>query len=91
MADWYREMGDLGAAYDYVSNGPIEIYRTIEEFLSLGDFPQGSITLKDYGGEAGITSKLSKLFEDAGARKKAGVERIMKSFPKSKYVLLFSS
>jgi phosphatidate phosphatase APP1 len=84
MASWYRAMEDLGAEFHYVSNSPWELSAVIRDYLSLGRFPVGSITLKEYGG---ASSAIAKLWEEPGMRKRAGVEAVLKEFPHSRCVL----
>lgn len=50
-------------------------------------FPQGSVTLKEYGG---ASSAIAKLWEEPGNRKRAGVESIIMEFSDSRYAPLLS-
>lgn len=79
-------MADQGASFHYVSNSPFELYSSVvEPFLAGGAFPAGSVTLKEYGGGG---SMVTKLFEDAGLRKRAGVVSLIAAFPASQCVSL---
>ncbi|GAA5848895.1 hypothetical protein JCM8547_006382 [Rhodosporidiobolus lusitaniae] len=89
MASWYRHLSAHHSAhFHYVSNSPWELYPVIRSFLKVAGFPSGSVTLKEYGGAA---STLAKLWEEPGARKRANVERVLKEFPESKFILVGDS
>lgn len=88
MAAWYQRMQKLGVHFHYVSNSPWELWPVISAFLRAAAFPSGSVNLKEYGG---ASSAIAKLWEDPGARKRAGVENILKEFPHSKFLLVGDS
>lgn len=88
MAAWYQKMQKLGVHFHYVSNSPWELWPVISDFLRATAFPSGSVNLKEYGG---ASSAIAKLWEDPGARKRAGVENILKEFPHSKFILVGDS
>lgn len=88
MAKWYSDLVKAGGEIHYASNGPQELFPVISEFLDIGGFPLGSITLKEYGG---ATSTLSKLFEEPGSRKRAAVEDILIEFPYCRFILVGDS
>lgn len=83
MSSWYRSLQSHGAHFHYVSNSPIELWPVLRTFLKLAGFPNGSCTLKEYGG---ASSALAKLWEEPGQRKKANVETILKEFPAARCV-----
>ena len=84
MSSWYRSLQAHGAQFHYVSNSPIELWPVLRTFLKLAGFPNGSCSLKEYGG---ASSALAKLWEEPGQRKKANVETILKEFPAARCVV----
>jgi phosphatidate phosphatase APP1 len=82
MVDWYQSMSREGMrSFHYVSNSPFELFGSVvKPFLRL--FPSGSVNLKQYSGSS--TSMISKLWEDAGSRKRTSVVKILENFPQSK-------
>ncbi|KWU42826.1 hypothetical protein RHOSPDRAFT_29924 [Rhodotorula sp. JG-1b] len=88
MSSWYRSLQAHGAQFHYVSNSPIELWPVLRTFLKLAGFPNGSCSLKEYGG---ASSALAKLWEEPGQRKKANVETILKEFPAARFILVGDS
>ncbi|GAA5992824.1 hypothetical protein JCM10908_001356 [Rhodotorula pacifica] len=88
MSSWYRSLQAHGAHFHYVSNSPIELWPVLRTFMKLAGFPNGSCTLKEYGG---ASSALAKLWEEPGQRKKANVEVILKEFPAARFILVGDS
>ncbi|POY71520.1 hypothetical protein BMF94_5441 [Rhodotorula taiwanensis] len=88
MATWYRQLQAHGAQFHYVSNSPVELWPVLRTFLKLSGFPNGSCTLKEYGG---ASSAIAKLWEEPGQRKKANVENILKEFPAARFILVGDS
>lgn len=58
------------------------LWTTIRDYMAFWNFPPGSVTLKEYGG---ASSAISKLWEEPGMRKRAGVEAILKEYPHCSY------
>jgi hypothetical protein len=48
MAEAYRRWAEKGAAFHYLSASPWQLYPPIEEFLIAGNFPPGSLQLRDF-------------------------------------------
>lgn len=88
MADWYSTLFKEGVEIHYASNGPQELFPVIAKFLDHGQFPLGSIRLKEYGG---ASSALAKLWEDPGLRKRAAVEEVILEFPYCRFILVGDS
>ena len=94
MKEWYWDMYNKGASFHFVSNSPFELFGVLREYLAVSGFPPGarrshlpskegmlnkqtgSMRLKEYGGSSG--SLLGGLWEPAGARKRGGLEEILK-------------
>lgn len=88
MAKWFKSMEALGASFHYVSNSPWELWPVVRAFMQDAGFPQGSVTLKEYGG---ASSAIAKLWEEPGNRKRAGVESIIMEFSDSRFILIGDS
>lgn len=94
MKDWYWDMYERGACFHFVSNSPFELFGVLREYLQVAGFPpgksdarswritgltwlaSGSMRLKEYGGGNG--SLFGGLWEQAGARKRGGLEEILR-------------
>ncbi|KAI0316763.1 hypothetical protein OF83DRAFT_1059817 [Amylostereum chailletii] len=87
MGEWYGEMWRRGVRFHYVSNGPFELLPVINEFFQLAQLPAGSIRLRSYT----TRSLFNGLLSAPAARKRAGVEDVLASFPNSKFILVGDS
>ena len=79
----FEAAGKAGArAFFYVSGSPQNLYERITAFLSLQKLPLGPIMLKNFGSD--------KLTDQRGY-KKGRIRRLMKAFPKLRFVLVGDS
>ncbi|KAI8345344.1 hypothetical protein BD560DRAFT_13632 [Blakeslea trispora] len=85
MADKYRQWYQLGAAFHYVSNSPIQLTRMLLYFLQEHQFPPGSLHLKEF------QHILSELIESPGQTKMDSIRAIMKDFPHRQFILIGDS
>jgi hypothetical protein len=84
MSDMYRTWSrQKDVAFHYVSNSPWQLYPMIRDFLTLNNFPTGSITLRQMGG-------FMERY-DAMQGKSGAVERILADFPGRKFILVGDS
>ncbi|KAF6743015.1 hypothetical protein DFP72DRAFT_153242 [Ephemerocybe angulata] len=87
MGEWYTRMWSKGVRFHYVSNGPFEYLTVLNEFFALSQLPPGSIKLRSFAGR----SLFNGFFSAPAARKRAGVEDILKAFPDSRFFLIGDS
>ncbi|KAF5332147.1 hypothetical protein D9611_008198 [Ephemerocybe angulata] len=87
MGEWYTRMWSKGVRFHYVSNGPFEYLTVLNEFFALSQLPPGSIKLRSFAGR----SLFNGFFSAPAARKRAGVEDIIKAFPDSRFFLIGDS
>lgn len=85
VKEWYNSMADLGVSIHYCSNSPWQLFPVIASFFHLAGLPPGSIHLKQYSG------MLQGIFEPVAERKKGTLERILRDFPKRKFLLVGDS
>lgn len=72
-------------AFHYVSSSPIQLYPAIKEFLENNNFPQGSVHLREMTGWDNI------LFAQSKEHKLNSIEKILKAYPKRKFILVGDS
>ncbi|KAJ7077316.1 hypothetical protein B0H15DRAFT_915401 [Mycena belliarum] len=87
MGEWYTGMWRRGVRFHYVSNGPFELLPILADFFQVSQLPPGSIKLRSYAGR----SLFSGLLSAPAARKRAGVQEILQSFPESRFFLIGDS
>ncbi|KAJ7693313.1 hypothetical protein B0H17DRAFT_1059716 [Mycena rosella] len=87
MGEWYTGMWRRGVRFHYVSNGPFELLPVLADFFQVSQLPPGSIKLRSYAGR----SLFSGLLSAPAARKRAGVQEILQSFPESRFFLIGDS
>lgn len=85
VKEWYNKMAEMGVKLHYVSNSPWQLYPLLKTYFSLAGLPPGSFHLKQYSGV------LQGIFEPAGERKKASLDRIMQDFPDRQFILVGDS
>ncbi|RXW14056.1 hypothetical protein EST38_g11802 [Candolleomyces aberdarensis] len=87
MGEWYTNMWKQGIRFHYVSNGPFEYLSVLNDFFPLSQLPPGSIKLRSFAGR----SLFNGFFSAPAARKRAGVEDILKAFPDTRFLLIGDS
>ncbi|KAJ8095014.1 hypothetical protein PM082_010232 [Marasmius tenuissimus] len=87
MGEWFTGMWKKGVRFHYVSNGPFELLPILGDFFKVANLPPGSIKLRSYAGR----SLFSGLLTAPAARKRAGVQEIISSFPHSYFILVGDS
>ncbi|KAM6496726.1 DUF2183 domain containing protein [Amanita muscaria] len=87
MSEWYTKMWEEGVRFHYVSNGPLQMLPLIKAFLQASKLPSGSIRLKSYGAR----SIFNDLLTPPADRKRDGLDKVLKSFPDSKFILIGDS
>lgn len=85
VREWYNTMHDMGVKLHYVSNAPWQVYPVLSSFFKLAELPTGSFHLKQYSGA------LQGIFEPVAERKKGTLDRLMRDFPKRKFILVGDS
>jgi phosphatidate phosphatase APP1 len=86
-ASWMREAAG-GIAFHYVSAGPWQLFEPLEQFRQAGGFPPGSFHLREF------SVKRSSAFaspDASRAHKLATIERLMKSYPQRRFILVGDS
>jgi len=81
---WSRE----GAAFHYVSGSPWQLYRALADFTDEVGFPQGTFHLRTFRIQDGTARDL--LAPPTGF-KVAEIERLLKAFPRRKFVFVGDS
>ena len=81
VKEWYEQMATMGVKFHYVSNAPWQLYPVLMSFFAQAGLPQGSFHLKQY------TGMLQGIFEPVAERKKGTLEKIMRDFPKRRFIL----
>ncbi|KAI9810671.1 MAG: hypothetical protein M1827_006130 [Pycnora praestabilis] len=85
VKEWYQKLAQMGVKMHYVSNSPWQLYPVLVSFFAMAGLPSGSFHLKQYSG------MLQGIFEPVAERKKSTLERIMRDFPKRKFLLIGDS
>ncbi|KAI9732332.1 MAG: hypothetical protein M1834_001539 [Cirrosporium novae-zelandiae] len=85
VKEWYSKLAEMGVSMHYVSNSPWQLYPLLFSYFSLAGLPPGSFHLKQYSG------MLQGIFEPVAERKKATLEKIMRDFPKRRFILVGDS
>jgi phosphatidate phosphatase APP1 len=85
VREWYHEMHKLGVSIHYCSNSPWQLFPVLASFFITAGLPPGSLHLKQYSG------MLQGIFEPVAERKKSTLARIMKDFPRRKFLLVGDS
>ncbi|KAJ1918938.1 hypothetical protein H4219_002294 [Mycoemilia scoparia] len=87
MAALYRTWQKLGATFHYVSNSPWRLYPMLETFFTKYQFPLGSIHLRQFDlGDFSVEN-----YKGTMDNKRVIIERMLRSFPKRKFVLVGDS
>ncbi|WP_213955669.1 App1 family protein [Variovorax sp. dw_954] len=88
MAPMYRTLaGEPGTRFHYVSASPIQLFPPLAEFLRAGDFPVGSVHLRE-------STTWRSLLPGKGAsraHKLAVIEQLMADFPQRRFLLVGDS
>lgn len=85
VKEWYGELHKMGVRFHYCSNSPWQLFPVIATFFRHADLPPGSLHLKQYSG------MLQGIFEPVAERKKGTLEKILRDFPKRKFILVGDS
>ncbi|KUI65172.1 hypothetical protein VM1G_00055 [Cytospora mali] len=85
VREWYGELQKMGVTFHYCSNSPWQLFPVIATFFRHAGLPPGSLHLKQYSG------MLQGIFEPVAERKKGTLERILRDFPKRKFILVGDS
>ena len=88
MASLYKRWADRGAAFHYVSSSPWQLYSPLVEFLDTAGFPKGSLQLKLFRWK---DSGFLDLFSSPEVAKVEILTRLLKTFPKRRFVLIGDS
>ncbi|CAD6583113.1 MAG: deubiquitinating enzyme [Tremellales sp. Tagirdzhanova-0007] len=89
MNELYRDMAATGVdGFHYVSNSPLELLQSVQEFLKVHHFPEIlSLRLKSYGSR----SMVSSMFNSARKRKRESICAILDAFMDSRFLLFGDS
>lgn len=83
---WYNKLldgnGKEGNPFFYVSHSPWNLYTYLNEFLSINNFPEGPVLLRDFG-----MNKKDAL-QNYKTHKADEVENILKMYPKLPFILI---
>ncbi|CEP19894.1 hypothetical protein [Parasitella parasitica] len=85
MADAYLQWYNQGASYHYVSNSPYQLVHMLHQFINNHQFPPGSFHLRP------STGIISKLVQESGRSKRKSICKILRDFPRRKFVLVGDS
>jgi len=88
MADAYRRWAAAGAAFHYVSASPWQLFDPIDGFFKAGNFPPGSLHLKQFRWK---DRTFFSLFQDPVAYKKPILAALLTRFPGRRFVLVGDS
>ena len=87
VSEWYGKMANMGVQFHYVSNSPWQLYSLLEQFFKVSGLPPGSVHLKQYSGML----MMQGMFESAAERKRSSLDKILRDFPRRKFVLVGDS
>jgi phosphatidate phosphatase APP1 len=85
VKEWYGELHRMGVRFHYCSNSPWQLFPVIATFFRLAGLPPGSLHLKQYSG------MLQGIFEPVAERKKGTLEKILRDFPRRRFILVGDS
>ncbi|KAG6016848.1 hypothetical protein E4U54_000350 [Claviceps lovelessii] len=85
VREWYTDMHQMGVSMHYCSNSPWQLYPVLATFFKIAGLPPGSLHLKQYSG------MLQGIFEPVAERKKTTLNRLIKDFPRRKFLLVGDS
>ncbi|KKA27839.1 hypothetical protein TD95_004124 [Thielaviopsis punctulata] len=85
VSEWYNAMASLGVRLHYCSNSPWQVWPLLSGFFRTAKLPFGSMHLKQYNG------MLQGMWEPAANRKRPTLERLLKDFPRRKFILIGDS
>jgi phosphatidate phosphatase APP1 len=85
VKEWYGELHRMGVRFHYCSNSPWQLFPVIATFFGLAGLPPGSLHLKQYSG------MLQGIFEPVAERKKGTLEKILRDFPRRRFILVGDS
>lgn len=85
VREWYGELHKMGVQFHYCSNSPWQLFPVIATFFGLAGLPPGSLHLKQYSG------MLQGIFEPVAERKKGTLEKILRDFPRRRFILVGDS
>lgn len=85
VQEWYGELHKMGVRFHYCSNSPWQLFPVIATFFRHAQLPPGSLHLKQYSG------MLQGIFEPVAERKKGTLDKILRDFPKRRFILVGDS
>ncbi|KAF3769724.1 hypothetical protein M406DRAFT_284171 [Cryphonectria parasitica EP155] len=85
VREWYGELYKMGVSFHYCSNSPWQLFPVIATFFRHAGLPPGSLHLKQYSG------MLQGIFEPVAERKKGTLEKILRDFPRRRFILVGDS
>ncbi|KAJ4391714.1 hypothetical protein N0V93_005334 [Gnomoniopsis smithogilvyi] len=85
VQEWYGELHKMGVRFHYCSNSPWQLFPVIATFFRHAQLPPGSLHLKQYSG------MLQGIFEPVAERKKGTLEKILRDFPRRRFILVGDS
>lgn len=85
VTEWYTDLHNMGVSVHYCSNSPWQLYPVLATFFKIAGLPPGSLHLKQYSG------MLQGIFEPVAERKKSTLNRLIKDFPRRKFLLVGDS
>lgn len=85
VQEWYGELYKMGVRFHYCSNSPWQLFPVIATFFRHAQLPPGSLHLKQYSG------MLQGIFEPVAERKKGTLEKILRDFPRRRFILVGDS
>jgi phosphatidate phosphatase APP1 len=88
MSGIYKKWQKEGASFFYVSSSPWQIYPALQKFLKAQQFPGGSLYLKTFR----LKDKtVFNLFKSSEKTKPPIIRKILKNYPKRKFILVGDS
>ena len=88
MAEIYRDWGEAGAVFHYVSASPWQLYEPLTEFRVGSGFPAGSLELQLFRWKD--TSAFS-LFREPDTLKRPSIDALLAEFPERRFILVGDS
>lgn len=80
--EWYQKLHKFKNPFFYVSNSPWNLYEYLRQFLSLNQYPDGPLLLRDFG------KKAKDSIQDYSLHKQIEVERILCAYPHLDMILI---
>lgn len=87
MAETYRDWHDLGSQFHYVSASPWQLFESLNRFLELDRFPQGTLHLRNFR----LRDQLLKKVIIHRKGKRFAIQRLIRTLPGRRFILVGDS